>query len=412
MSTSPSLSLSYPSQTIDGILVSASCPEVSATSDTGLVDRPSPPGSGHVASLDGLRALAVGAVMLFHAHVPFFGLGMVGVDLFFVLSGFLITSLLLEERSKTGRIDLLRFWMRRFLRLAPAYWLYIAGLTMAIVAGVGWTHEQYGWTSTNLIKSLWLYYYNYTPWAIWEHQVVAAHLWSLAVEEQFYLVWPLLVTVSFGLGMNRRTVAVATWAIALAMAVRNVFAPTYMELQLDMRGFSIVLGCAFALSVAAWPGLRSMLQRRRVGEVAAAGTLLLLIVATLADMRKLLSPQALWGGVVPLFAIGVAIVVANLWIQRDCPLGSFLRWRPLVHLGRISYGLYLYHFLVLHLSGLMLSPLATSHPMIYRPIRLGIYLACTYVIAALSYRFVEARFLRLKSHLRPHRAERPAPVAA
>lgn len=370
------------------------------------------PAPGHVPSLDGIRALAVLAVIFFHAHTPFSELGMLGVDLFFVLSGFLITSLMLDEHSRTGRIDLLKFWARRFLRLAPAYWLYITGVTLAVASGVGWTQERYGWTASDLVKSYWLYYCNYAPWAIWEHQIVTAHLWSLAVEEQFYLIWPLILTVALGVGLSRKSVAVAAWVLVVGMEVRNILVPPYMDLRLEMRGLAIVLGCAFALSMAAWPGLATILGRRRVGETAAAGVVILLIVATLTLRRGVLEMQMLWVGVVPVLSIGLAIVVAYLWNRSEGPMDAALSWRPLVRIGRISYGLYLYHFLVLHLTGIALSGLAISHPGLYKPIRMVVYLVGSYLLAYLSYCFVEAGFLRLKSHLRPHGGHEPAKMAA
>ncbi|WP_165066250.1 acyltransferase family protein [Paludisphaera rhizosphaerae] len=362
--------------------------------------------------MDGLRAFAVVAVMFFHARAPFSELGMLGVDLFFVLSGFLITSLMLDEHSRTGRIDLIKFWARRFLRLAPAYWLYIAGVTLAIASGLGWTQEKYGWTASDLVRSFWLYYCNYAPWPIWEHQVVTAHLWSLAVEEQFYLLWPLILTMALSLGLTRKSTAIATWVLVAGMAARNILVPPYMDLRLEMRGLAIVVGCAFALSMAAWPGLAEVLGRRRVGETAAAAVLLLLIVATLALRRGVLDMQVLWAGVVPVLAVGLAIVVGYLWRRSEGPLDSALSWRPLVRIGRISYGLYLYHFLVLHLTGFALPGMEASHPGLYKPIRMVVYLVGSYLLAYLSYRFVEAGFLRLKSHLRPHGGHEPAKSAA
>ena len=147
----------------------------------------------HVPSLDGLRGLAVLVVVGVHARVPGTELGFLGVDLFFVLSGFLITTLLAREVDRTGRINLPRFWGRRFLRLGPAYGLYVGALSVAFLAGVGWQRPWGGWTPPGYLGSLWGYYSNYLPaGGIWEHQWLSMHLWSLAVEEQYYLIWPLL----------------------------------------------------------------------------------------------------------------------------------------------------------------------------------------------------------------------------
>ena len=124
-------------------------------------DAPPPTPRAHVSSLDGLRGLAVASVMAVHAGVPGFDLGFLGVDLFFVLSGFLITSLLDREHRRAGRVDLGKFWGRRFLRLMPAYYLYVGGLTLAFAAfGWGWREPHGGWTPGGYIASLWFYYVN------------------------------------------------------------------------------------------------------------------------------------------------------------------------------------------------------------------------------------------------------------
>jgi len=128
--------------------------------------------SKKIPSLDGLRALAVVAVMLVHIGFPGFVLGGLGVDLFFALSGFLITHLFIEEKARSGEIHLRKFWVRRFLRLMPVYLLYVIFITLLIVCGVGEIKAHGDWAPWEYILSMWLYFINYLPFGgIWSEQV-------------------------------------------------------------------------------------------------------------------------------------------------------------------------------------------------------------------------------------------------
>jgi peptidoglycan/LPS O-acetylase OafA/YrhL len=183
----------------------------------------------YVGALDGVRALAVAGVLLYHGGVAWLPGGFLGVDLFFVLSGFLITSLLLAEREATGRIDLGRFWVRRARRLLPAAFAVI-GVCLVVVALL--PPGEAARTRADALASLG--YVN--NW----HQVLAErsyfesfgrpslleHLWSLAVEEQFYLLWPLLL--GFGLsrlGRRRTAIVTLTAAAASGLAMGLLFEP-------------------------------------------------------------------------------------------------------------------------------------------------------------------------------------------
>ena len=134
----------------------------------------------HVASLDGLRALAVFAVMYYHSRLPLYHFGWIGVDLFFVLSGFLITTLLAREHRQNGRVSLPKFWGRRFLRLMPAYWIFVGICTILLLRGVGTFEPDEGWTRGRYIASLWFYFTNYAPLELWQYQAISGPLWSLA----------------------------------------------------------------------------------------------------------------------------------------------------------------------------------------------------------------------------------------
>ncbi len=354
--------------------------------------------------------------MGYHAGVPGLQLGWLGVDLFFVLSGFLITTLLLEERSRTGTISLPRFWGRRFLRLMPAYMLYAAGLTLAmLVFHVGTLQTSHGWSPADLIRAIWLYYYNYLPVSdIWSYQHLAAHLWSLAVEEQFYLVWPILLVLGLRLGVAEAM----AWGLALAIAANALLSDRYEFNRLEFRGLAMVLGCAFAIRLYRDPILARIVSRPIVVGGAAVMAVVIMAAATFGQTRGVL-PQG-WGvlrWLSPAFCPVLAAFIGGLWYGADGFLPRLLSLRPLQYLGRISYGLYLYHILVQYMVWhVILTGFSSWNPYIRYGLRLAVYAGLTVAIASLSYRLVEIPFLRLKSRLEPRpapmRPERPAVLIA
>jgi peptidoglycan/LPS O-acetylase OafA/YrhL len=362
--------------------------------------------SSHVPALDGLRAIAVLSVLAFHSGCPGAELGWLGVDLFFVLSGFLITTLLLSEQSRGG-IRLGLFWGRRFLRLMPAYWLYSAAVTyLLLVRQWGWTETRDGMSPELLVTSIWLYFVNYVPQSVvWEHQWFVAHLWSLAVEEQFYLVWPIVLSV--GMTFGRRAVSAAAW---LAVAALLVWRLTPLgeaigtQPTLAGRGLPIIVGCAVSLSLNG-----PLLSRARVlldRTWVRLGTVLLLIgffgVATVAFTRLGVAQQTLMRYWAPVLWFQFAAVIAMIWFGPTDVLARALAWRPAVFIGRISYGVYLYHmachYLVWHVIFVHL-----GLPSRYTPysVQFATFVAFSVGIATISYYGFERPFLRLKDRLRP-----------
>src|SRR5919108_2124366 len=165
-----------------------------------------PEAGGHVRALDGMRAVAVVLVLLFHLRLPGFGAGYLGVDIFFVLSGFLITTLLLTEHDRTGRISLPDFWARRARRLLPA--LVLVLVVVAIVTWLTATFTERASIRGDLLATTgyvanWRFIETSSYFADIGVDSPLEHTWSLAIEEQFYLLWPLLV---FGaLSISRRS---------------------------------------------------------------------------------------------------------------------------------------------------------------------------------------------------------------
>lgn len=173
--------------------------------------------------LDGIRALAILAVFLYHAGVAWLPGGFLGVESFFVISGFLITSLLLLDWSRHGRIDLKQFWARRALRLLPALWalLGVATTATALLAPQALPRTGEDALTAFLYITNWAYIYRQVPYFETFNQPVLQHLWSLAVEEQVYLVWPVLV-----IGLLRVTRGSTGWVLAvLALGAATSFTP-------------------------------------------------------------------------------------------------------------------------------------------------------------------------------------------
>lgn len=361
--------------------------------------RPAASPANHVVMLDGLRAMAIGLVMAVHAGVPGLGFGWIGVDLFFVLSGFLITTLLMKELRATGSIDWRAFMIRRALRLMPAYLLYVSLITVCIWWWPGSErHSHEGWSAGAYTLALWTYAINFVPQGgIWNGQILTVHLWSLAVEQQYYLLWPLWL-----LAMKNRP-PYLLWAAAVTGLICLcwfLILPEGMlkEHMLFTRGFSLLL--ASALAIAAFdrcPGgwlarLSSALGCLALGLLVAAPWLPGYVRANDFQLLALMVP-----------AFGVWVV--RLWHgQVGAGWAALLQHPGLVYIGKISYGAYLYHELARVLVWHLLKPLMAGWPgMLGFGVRLLVYVLLTLGLAALSYELWEKRFLRLSAAYRPGR---------
>lgn len=303
--------------------------------------------TGHLPALDGLRGVAILGVLLFHAgHL---GGGFLGVDLFFALSGYLITDLLLREIRVSGTVSLPAFWGRRVRRLLPALVTLLVGVTV-----LTWALGDVDLRRSALSDGPWVQA-NLVNWHLlgesagyWEGlgaSRVFGHLWSIAVEEQFYLVWPVLLLL-----VARRSRRVETWvawtavavsvaSLVLMLALVDPADTTRVYTGTDTRAFSLMLGAL----VATEPVRRAV--ERLVGR--RAGVALTLLVAALAGLWWMADGEASWwlfqGGLFAHSLLAALVVVLCVRAPGSLPARA-LGWRPLRALGHISYSLYLWHW--------------------------------------------------------------------
>jgi peptidoglycan/LPS O-acetylase OafA/YrhL len=339
---------------------------------------------GYQPSLDGLRAFAVLAVMGHHAYIPFLSGGSVGVDVFFVLSGFLITSLLLEEWRKTGDISLRKFYLRRVLRLIPAllfFLILIETYSLAIFRG------QRFWEMERAIASVIFYVGNWVEAFHWVSMGALSHAWSLSIEEQFYLIWPLALLLLLRNGRNERTILWLLGFTIVLIALRRILmwtGPASIDRIYfggDTRSDELLAGCALGLWVH-----RPTFRR----EKTLVWIRYLLLTAFLSILVLIVHPLQVhamytWGW--PLVEVAVCVVILSLVLGAGGLLQKLLELRPAVWTGRLSYGLYLWHFPILERAG------GWHHLGPFRPLA---GFALSFAAAATSYYLVELWFLRRK----------------
>lgn len=341
----------------------------------------------YVPGLDGIRALAVLAVLCYHAGFGWALGGFLGVETFFVLSGFLITALLLNEWNGSGRIDLRSFWLRRARRLLPAVWLLLSALPLLafLLARDSLQRLQEDIPAALLYVTNWAYILREVPYfEAFGRPPLLQHLWSLAVEEQFYLFWPLLLLILLRIsGKSRALLAGAVLLLAVGSTIwmALLYSPSYDPLRLyygtDTRAAGFIVGAA--LAIIRPPGGKAAARSPRVSEgMGWAGLFMLLFLFTYLNEFR---PALYRGGFLAaalaslLLIVGASTPGTRLSRLFEHPI---LRW-----IGTRSYSIYLWHWPVLLLTR---PGIDVELPAL--PVRLA-QLAITFALAELSYRWVE-----------------------
>lgn len=372
----------------------------------------------YMPGLDGLRALAVIAVIVYHADSRWLGGGFLGVEVFFVISGYLITLLLVAERERTGSISLGSFWMRRARRLLPALWLL---LTLLAVWCAVWERDRLGMLRGDTLGG---FFYGANWFQIWTGSSYTSsfafaplrHLWSLAVEEQFYIVWPLVMWVLLRRVRPRTSPVLAVWFVVCALGVavmtavihrtgpvgtvtetpdqymsflgRQVLRTDFLYLGTFSRASGLFLGAALAMVWRPWAlvrrGLRDgnkVFDTLGVAALAALGWMCWTFRDVVRGETQHAYDLLYRGG---FLMVGLASVVAIMAVTKPRSiLGRYVLGNPvLVWVGTRSYGIYLYHWTIFQLYRK-----TTGTPLTLREFA-GL-MAVTVVITEMSYRLVE-----------------------
>jgi peptidoglycan/LPS O-acetylase OafA/YrhL len=344
-------------------------------------------GIAHVAALDGLRGVAVAGVLVFHdGHLTG---GYLGVDLFFVLSGFLITTLLLTESNAYGSIALGSFWARRARRLLPALFGMLVGVAVycAIWASPAELAQIRGdaLATIGYVANWRAVYARQNYWALFQAPSPLQHTWSLSIEEQFYLVWPLVVAALLAWQKRRTAAAVVVSATAGAIASSALMAWLYDPANTarayygtDTRAAAILVGAALAAALTQWGPVRHTTTRvvLEAAGVASAGYL------GWAWTRESGQSSFLYRGGFLLCAVAAATVIAAATHPRRGPIARVLSVRPLCIVGLVSYGVYLWHWPVYVVLDENRTGLADYSLL---AVRIGV----TFAIAAVSYLALE-----------------------
>ena len=355
----------------------------------------------YMPGLDGLRAISVLAVIAYHLNLKWAQGGLLGVGIFFVISGYLITDQIINEWKGKQRFNLLNFWIRRFRRLLPAMlWMLFCVGTWLLIFDLDRLLSLKGHFVSALfyVNNWWLIFNKVSYFESFGPPSPIGHLWSLSIEEQFYFIWPLFLVIGLTI-VKRRSylikwilIAAALSAISMGWIYEPGTDPSRVYYGTDTRAFGLLIGATLAFI---WPS-KQLKQRDQVpyqarlildviGVVSLLITLILMVCTN--KFNESLYP---WGFVFLSFI--TAILVAVLAHPASI-IGTMLGCKPLRWIGVRSYSLYLWHFPIIILSNTTNKEFSITH--------ITIQLVFSFILASLSYKYIEEPFRRRNSKENP-----------
>jgi peptidoglycan/LPS O-acetylase OafA/YrhL len=349
-----------------------------------------PAKTGYLPGLDGLRAISVIAVLLYHADMPWLNGGFLGVEVFFVISGYLITLLLTQEHERTSRISLKDFWMRRARRLLAALYTLLA--TVSVIVLIFYREDASKlagqvWAALTYVTNWFLIFSEQSYFALTERPLVFQHLWSLAIEEQFYLVWPLLLLGLLRLFKGRHlpiagvvTLGAIASLLWMAYLYQPAMDPSRAYYGTDTRASGLLLGAALALVWKPGHRFRGEAEVKRVGLDLVGLVALGVVVGCFAQFHD--TDSFLFRGGFALLSVTSCVAIAAA-VHPGTTIGRLLGLPFMVWVGKRSYSLYLWHWPIFVYTQPEIDTPLTLYP------TLVLRLTLTVVAAELSYRYVE-----------------------
>ncbi|NMD71759.1 acyltransferase family protein [Bacillus sp. DNRA2] len=343
----------------------------------------------YIDGLDGLRTLAVAVVILYHLNYAWAPGGLLGVGIFFVLSGYLITGILLRQWEQHQRLDFKDFWIRRAKRLLPA-------LFTMLIAVIVWSYLKNqqqlpviradSLAAVLYVSNWWYIFHDVSYFQSFGPPSPFEHLWSLAVEEQFYLLFPLLLWLGLRWKSNSKWLLGFSLILAIVSACLMAWLykpgvdPSRVYFGTDTRAFALLIGCGLAFLYPSHKLKESMSKRNQILLDCLGTVCLISLLGFIFGMNEYNS--FLFRGGLVLISLITAILI-GVMVQPTSVLGKIFAWKPLKWLGERSYGIYLWHFPVIVLS----NPVNYVDGIHWT--RLILQVLVTIGLAAISYRWIE-----------------------